>query len=69
MLPKFYALASGVLILVAVFFFNNPGYARVECQQLIQQYANGATLPERADPMRARYVECYYMICGIRLDL
>jgi hypothetical protein len=70
MLPKIYLIVSGMLIITAmVFFVAPPDNAYAQCQKVIENYDNGQKGPARDDPMRARFVECYYMICGIRLDL
>jgi hypothetical protein len=47
--------------------FLYPVSGRAECQALIGKY--DGSFPGRDDPMRARFVECYYLICGVRLKL
>jgi hypothetical protein len=70
MFQKIYLIVSGLLIVTGIYFLvAGPGNAQAECQKLIEKYDNGRKIPASDDPMRTRFVECYYMICGIRLDL
>lgn len=39
-----------------------------ECTRLLEHYDAIGSIPARGDPARARYVDCYYLLCGIRLD-
>jgi len=59
--------SSGLMILTLPHLFLGPDNDRAECQALLEKY-NGA-FPARDDSMRARYAECYYLICGVRLKL
>ncbi len=58
-------LCSSGLIILGMVFFLGPGNPKWECQTLIASYEG--SFPALDDPMRARFVECYYDICGIRL--
>jgi hypothetical protein len=70
MLHKIYLVVSGILIVTGMYFLvAGPGNATAQCQKLIEKYDYGRKAPTHEDPMRTRFVECYYMICGIRLDL
>lgn len=67
MLRKLYLIVSAWLILLSIYFFLFPGDTRAECDALIRKY-NGQ-FPGRDDPMHDRFVDCYYLICGVRLNL
>lgn len=41
---------------------------RRDCRKLLNHYDEIGTIPARGDPDRSRYVDCYYLICGVMLD-
>lgn len=67
-------LLSGVSLgmggtVVETLFPNARAVKVAQCSRLIQSYHdNNEAMPERGTPEGTRYVDCYYLICGIRLE-
>lgn len=54
---------------VGTLFPNVRAIKVAQCSRLIQSYhEDDKAMPERGTPERTRYVDCYYLICGIRLE-
>lgn len=76
----FLAASLGCLLLAAVslgmggtvvetLFPNARAVKVAQCSRLIQSYHDdNRAMPERGTPERTRYVDCYYLVCGIRLE-
>ena len=68
-LALYAALSLGCLILAGVMFFGSSAVTdAAQCRRLLENHHTKDTTPDRESPERARYVECYRIICGIRLD-
>jgi hypothetical protein len=70
MLQRLYLFASAVVLTIAAYYFvNGSASAEAGCRRLIEKYDYGRKFPAHDDPMRERFVECWYIICGVKLDL
>lgn len=61
------SLASPAAI-VATLFPNAKVVKVAQCDRLLRSYQDEGRTPERGTPERAHYLECYFLMCGIRLD-
>lgn len=63
------ALAYVVLMAAGIFFvYTRTGLAefgeRAQCRSMLDRYSEEGTTPRPGDPEYARYLKCYYLICG-----
>lgn len=54
--------------IVATLFPNATAVKVAQCSRLLQSYHDNRSTPERGTLERKRYVDCYYLTCGMRLD-
>lgn len=71
----FLAVSLGCVVLSAVSLLR-PGAINAAlfpnslaaCTRLLESYGDAQKLPKRGTPEYIHYAECYYILCGIRLD-
>jgi hypothetical protein len=72
MLPRFFIIADVVILLAGAVFFHGEYRSREidrkDCHKVIADYTSSFDLSDADGSIRARYVHCYYIICGIRLN-
>ncbi|RJG46351.1 hypothetical protein D3Y55_20305 [Mesorhizobium sp. DCY119] len=56
---------SGLLLLAP----NAIAVNGAQCSRVLERYDGGRRMPPRGDPEHARFVECYLLLCGIKLDI
>lgn len=72
----FVAASAGLILLSGAGLWSPNSFAsgtgeideRRECEKVLQHYDDLRVMPARGNPDRPRYVECYYLLCGIMLD-
>lgn len=67
----FLAASLGCFILAGVMLVSPDavsGARMAECTKILEGYDKAGSTPRRGTPERQRYVDCYYVVCGIRLD-
>jgi hypothetical protein len=65
----FVALVYTTLMAAGIFFvYTRTGFAefgeQVRCRSMLARYYVEGTTPRPGDPEYARYLKCYYLICG-----
>ena len=68
MYTQLYMVVSCGLIILGIMILVGTADARPPCLALLKKYDNAQRMPDRDDPMRAEFIRCYYVICGIKLD-